>query len=296
MKLIKKINKHFITISCLLGLSNIAFAETSLWKITKGDDYIYLGGTIHILPETELPLPKEFQHAYQTTDILVLETQLPLPEDKKAQTAMIMAMRYPVGQQLSDFLSKKTYLALSQYLRTLSLNIQTFNQFKPGFAITMMAIMAAKKANISGVGVDAYFTLQAKKEKKTLLYLEDFSAQIAMIANLGKGNEEAFIKANLLQMKTFQHTMVQLIAAWRRGDITALANLVTIPMMKEDIKTFHNMIVKRNNNWLPKIEALFNNDSKELVLVGVAHLLGQEGVTEQLRNKGYQIKKLNIKK
>ena len=55
-----------------LGLfANTAFAgesdkdHSSVWKVTKGEDTVYVGGTIHILPITEFPLPSQFMKAYK---------------------------------------------------------------------------------------------------------------------------------------------------------------------------------------------------------------------------------------
>lgn len=55
----------FITLYCL---STVTVANSSVWKISKNNDHIFIGGTIHILPEEEFPLPNEFLNAYKNTD------------------------------------------------------------------------------------------------------------------------------------------------------------------------------------------------------------------------------------
>ena len=37
-----------------------AFAQTSVWKVSKGNDHIYLAGTVQILPVSELPYQPRF--------------------------------------------------------------------------------------------------------------------------------------------------------------------------------------------------------------------------------------------
>ena len=66
-----------------------ALAETSVWKVSKGSDYLYVAGTVHLLPESAFPLPAEFATAYKDTDTLVLETKIPEPTDTALQTAML---------------------------------------------------------------------------------------------------------------------------------------------------------------------------------------------------------------
>ena len=56
-------------LACVTGLN----AQSSVWKISKGDASVYLGGTCHILRKSDYPLPKEFEQAYAEADSLVFE-------------------------------------------------------------------------------------------------------------------------------------------------------------------------------------------------------------------------------
>ena len=45
--------KSLVAATCLLGSAFTACAESnssSVWKVSKGQDHIYVGGTVHILP------------------------------------------------------------------------------------------------------------------------------------------------------------------------------------------------------------------------------------------------------
>ena len=53
-----------------------AIAESSLWTIQKGGSITYLGGTCHLLRQSDFPLPPEFYKAYGASDILVFETDI----------------------------------------------------------------------------------------------------------------------------------------------------------------------------------------------------------------------------
>jgi uncharacterized protein YbaP (TraB family) len=43
----------------------------------------------------------------------------------------------------------------------------------------------------------------------------------------------------------------------------------------------------RNRKWVPKIEALLNEDKNYLVIVGTGHLVGQGSVIELLSKDGF---------
>jgi len=107
---------------CALGLfANTAFAadtdtdHSSVWKVSKGEDKIYVGGTIHILPITEFPLPSQFMQAYEQSDTVILEAKLPDPTDAAAQQKMMAAAAYEEGKSLKDAVSPETYAALEEY-------------------------------------------------------------------------------------------------------------------------------------------------------------------------------------
>ena len=64
--------------------------------------------------------------------------------------------------------------------------------------------------------------------------------------------------------------------------------------MQNDYPDLYNtLLVERNMQWLPKIERHIQDSPKELVLIGVGHLVGEEGIIQYLRRQGYRINKLD---
>ena len=84
-----------------------------------------------------------------------------------------------------------------------------------------------------------------------------------------------------------------MLDAWRNGDMQAMAKLTTLPLKQRDPLTYEMLIKQRNLTRLSKIERYFTNHQKELVLVGAAHLAGEDSLLGLLKNKGYAIKQLN---
>ena len=54
---------------------------------------------------------------------------------------------------------------------------------------------------------------------------------------------------------------------------------------------YDELIVKRNNAWMPKIEAMLKTKQVEFILVGALHLAGEDGVLAKLASQGYSIQK-----
>ncbi|ALO36204.1 conjugative transfer protein GumN [Colwellia sp. MT41] len=296
--MIKTLSKHLFIATLFTTMSLVsltALAESSVWKISKGNDHIFIGGTVHILPPSEFPLPVEFDKAYKQSDSIVLETKLPDVSDIDFQMKMMQQMAYGNGKTIRDFISAKTQQKLSQHISALGADLAMFEHFKPGFLITMLALLEAQKAQLSGEGVDIFYSKQAKADKKSIAYLESADFQVNMIANMGIGDEDRFIKSNLEQMKDFKSLFLALLKAWRAGDEAQLNKLAIEPML-DDAKTIKTLLTDRNKNWLQHIERMFagngRSSDKEFVLVGVAHLIGDKSVLALLKAKGYRVEKL----
>jgi uncharacterized protein YbaP (TraB family) len=270
-------------------------AKSSVWKVSKGSDFVYIAGTIHILPPSAFPLPEAFQQAYKATNSLVFETKLPDESDMALQVQMMQAMMYNNGQSLRSVLSKRTYQQLQKHITSLGADVAMFELFKPGALVSMLAMLEAQKAQLSGEGVDVYFNKKGLTDNKTITYLETTQFQMNMLASMGQGHEDKFVKSNLKQMKDFKAMFIKLMKAWRKGDTTKLTKLAIEPM-QDDPKSFRTLLTDRNRNWVPQIERMFadtgRNSNKEFVLVGVAHLVGPSNVLALLKRKGYRIEQL----
>ena len=53
-----------------------------------------------------------------------------------------------------------------------------------------------------------------------------------------------------------------------------------------DPALYQSVLVARNRKWVPKIEALLNDDRNYLVIVGTGHLVGQGSVIDLLKKDG----------
>lgn len=281
-----------------IGLAASAWAETnhshstSVWKVSKAGDAVYIGGTVHILPISEFPLPNVFTDVYQNSDTIVLEADLPEPTDLAAQQKMLAAMTYGNGKTLKDELSNETYSALNQYLGAFGSSADQIAGFKPGLIATMLVTMEAQRNQLAGEGVDAYFTQLAKRDGKPREFLESLEFQVNMLAQMGEGEEDRFIAETLATLPELKEMLQSTIKAWRVGDTTKLNELIIDTFKRESPASFDEVFIKRNQNWVPKIEAMFGDDDKEFVLVGTGHLVGQSNVLALLEEKGYLVEQL----
>ncbi len=273
---------------CLV-LPSAALAGTSLWQVRDGDRVMYLGGTVHVLAAADYPLPEAFDRAYEQADRLVFETDMQAINSPAFQLQMMQRLTYNDGRSLKDELGARAYGALQAYSHKRGLPMAMLEQFRPAMVSLVIVMTELKRLGINGTGVDEHFYRRARNDGKAVGQLETPQAQLAFIAGMGRGQEDALILNSLRDAEQVAEMMAGMKAAWRSGDLVQLAKLGLEPMRRDYPGLYEELLVKRNQAWLGKLERMLKNPDTELVLVGAMHLVGREGLLEQLRARGYKI-------
>ncbi len=265
------------------------FAETSLWKVTKGNSTLFIGGTIHVLSASDYPLPVEFSLAYKQSQRIVFETDMKAMEKPEVQQKLINRLMYPKNKSLNDYINDETYKVLSDYLLTKNMSIDMFKQYKPAMVVMTLLMIELQKLGMADTGVDKYFSELAVQDGKPLAMLETVEVQFNVLENLGKGMENEMILSTIAEIKELPLLMGEMKKAWRAGDMKTLELISAAPMRRDYPHLYQALLINRNNAWLPKVEKLLRTPEIELVLVGALHLVGREGVLSQLQSLGYKV-------
>ncbi len=276
----------------LAGSGSTAVADTSVWVASSGNSKVYLGGTVHLLRPGDYPLPEEFEQAYQDSQRLFFETDVSSMNDLAVQASMLQQLTYNDSRSLRSVLDEEAYNALSSYLASVGMPLMMMEKFKPGLVVSTLQILEFQKMGFTPQGVDVYFSNRAISDAKAVGELESVQAQIDYIASMGEGNESEFILLSLDDLEEISTSMEDLVTAWRQGDMDTLSSLFVEDMRIESEELYNSLLLERNLNWLPAIEAMFQEDGTEFVLVGAAHLVGRDGLLSLLEDKGYEIRQL----
>jgi hypothetical protein len=292
-ELVESIRRSYVVFACvfLLSLSQ-AKADTSVWSVRSGDNVIYLGGTVHLLRPGDYPLPSEFEDAYQASSELYFETDIASMSDLSVQVQMLQQLTYGDDKSLSTVLSDEAYSALSAYTATAGLPIAMLDKFKPGLLISTLQILVFQSMGFTPQGVDAFFHTRAVGDGKAEGQLETVQEQIGFIAAMGEGNESEFILLSLKDLAEIEDVMEDMIGAWRSGDAEGLAELFVEDMKVEAPALYDSLLLQRNLKWIPQIDSMLQDPDTEFVLVGAAHIVGENGLLDLLSQKGYEINQL----
>ena len=273
----------------ILALSISSHAKTSIWKVSNGKNTIYLGGTFHMLKPSDYPLPIEFEEVYNKVNWLVFETDIDQLTTAEFQKKFLQSMTLPTGQILADHLSAKAYAELIHYAAKNDMDTGRLQRFTPQMVALIITLEELKKYGLTAEGVDTFIGDKAKKDSKVVTKLESTDDQIHYISTMGAGNESNLILQTLADMKDLPEDLNAMTNAWRAGDDDALFETGIKPMLDDYPKIYQSLLVERNNNWMDKIETLIAQPEEKFILVGALHLIGQDGLLLQLKNRGYQV-------
>jgi len=259
-----------------------------IWRVERDGRIGWLVGSIHVLTPDYYPLPDAMEKAFLRSTTLMEEadvTQMTSPDVVQLLTTKAI---YTDGETLKTQLSPEIYQMAAERLARFGLPMETFEKMRPWMMTLTLVAAEMKRAGFDAeFGVDRHYFDRAVPLKKEFRTLETLAEQLDVFAGFSPKLQEAMLRDTLKSLDSEISQMKTVADVWRSGDAAALERIVLAPMMKEPA-LYDAMIVKRNRNWVPKIEDCLSAGHC-FVVVGAAHLLGPDGLLVALRQKGYAI-------
>jgi uncharacterized protein len=283
---------NLIALFLLLSVASQTLAQSSVWLATKGNNKVYLGGTIHMLRSSDYPLPSEYETAYNEADNLYFEIDIDQMNDPAGQLGMLQRLMYTDGRTLQSVLNAEAYQSLTDYVAKFSMPMVMLQNMKPGMLMSTLELLEFQVRGFTPDGVDVHFHQRAKTDGKTIYAFETVDEQIGFIETMGEGEESEYIMLSLRDLEKIDSDIESMISIWRNGEADDLVDLFVEDMEQNTPGVYQSLLLDRNRKWMPTIEAMFNDADTELVLVGVAHLVGDDGLVQLLRARGYQVEQI----
>ncbi|MEM8564009.1 MAG: TraB/GumN family protein [Pseudomonadota bacterium] len=278
----------------LYWASQLAVAESSVWKVSSGSDYFYLGGTIHLLAADDYPLPKEFDSAYNDAQTIVLETDISAVNSPDFQAQLMAAMSYDDERTLASVLEPQVFKDLEQFMASRQIPSLGFFAIQPWGVMLLVTMMEYQRMGLlPGYGVDLHFNNRALADNKPILGLETAEEQLSFLASMGEVDPNMMVKNTLQDLERLPEFVDLMKASWRSGDLEALSEYGLVEQMKADApELYATLISRRNDAWMAQLPGLLARNDVMFVLVGAMHLNGPDGMLNQLRERGYEVSQL----
>ncbi len=268
-------------------------AKSFLWEVDARSGKSYILGSIHMLKQSVYPLKSELEKAFESCEFLVVEADISPPKMGEVLKVTMDKSIYKDNSKLVDHISPETYKLAKKKLKDLNMSIDNFENFKPWFlAMSVTSLEIIKLGFDPEIGVDKYFLNKAVG--KTILELEGVSYQIDLFDKLSDKENDSFLVSSLKEADSLKNNIDSMVNAWQNGDIEKITEIVLKDKTDSmGLNTLYNTIItKRNKAMSGKIEKMLKKGGRYFIIVGAAHLVGEEGILHILGEKGFKLKQL----
>lgn len=278
--------------SWLLGMALLAFGSLGaqsldkalLWKIWGNglERPSYLYGTIHIT--CNATLDKGARPAMDATQQLYLEIDM---DDPALQSDMMGGVMMDGGKKMTGLASAEDVKIVEAYLKeNLGMPLEMMNTVKPAF-VSMMLLPKMLDCPIQSVEQELMAIAEAQNED--IFGLETLAQQMAVMDAVPYEEQMAeLVKSARSGLAGDKKEIAQLVSLYDAKDIEGMLEAARESQNATTSKYEDELLVKRNHNWIPKIEKAAM-EKPTFFAVGAAHLAGTNGVIKLLRKKGYKV-------
>jgi uncharacterized protein len=157
--------------------------------------------------------------------------------------------------------------------------------------LTLSAMQVMKMGFDPNLGIDAYFLSKAGQKK--IIELETLEQQLSLFLNIPDG--DLLLKESLYSLDEAELLMAEMIRYWKTGNDKGINKLLFEDALNDYpafSEIYDSLFYDRNNNMTKKIkEMLKQQQGSYFVVVGSGHLIGEKGIVNALREKGYVVQR-----
>jgi len=268
-----------------------------MWRVTSPDGQtMYLFGSIHVADDEIYPLPDFIMNAFNASDYLAVEVDLlAFENDELAQQALALSLMYSDGRTIVDEIGEELHERAKAVMAELDLDLEgmpleILDLFKPSFWVTMLTAEAVERAGMSEeFGLDKFFLIEAAERGMEILEIESVEAQIEMFVGFS-APLQIFLLEGALNVDEVAAYLRELYSMWKQGDrqgIEALANSES-EEMDELAEEYWDALLTQRDLIMVEVARRYMAEGKNVFyVVGLLHMIGENGIVEQLIQHGY---------
>ncbi len=281
--------------SALLALAPPALADPPIWHVVGGKTDITLFGSVHLLSADTTWLTPALAHDLAEADSIWFE--IPIDAAGQAEAAKLALQRglLPADQTLSATVGPAIWAKLERTARGVNLPPQSLQRLKPWLAELTLSVLAFQGQGArADLGVEQQLAKAAPPGTRREAF-ETIADQIGFFADGSMADQIDSLNETLDEIDDDPDEFKRLAADWARGDVRAIEAEALGPMKREAPKVYQRLLVDRNTRFAQRIEGLLRGEdgasapNHVLIVVGVGHLVGRDGVPALLRKDGFKV-------
>jgi hypothetical protein len=282
-----------------LTAAGLLFAATALarpvpllWVAKKGETEVHLLGSFHMLKDSDYPMDPSIEQAYAGAEALVFEIAPAEMKSPDLSRGLMQAARFEDGGSLRAVLPADTRKKLEAFMGEAA--VLGSDGMKPWFITLNLAVSMIVQAGFNpALGMDMHFMQRAEADAKPTRGLETIADQIAALSGAPMNEQILGLEESLRPREEMMQRFDELHGFWRAGDADAIERLMVEELVEKTPVSAKLLNEDRNRRWLPQIEAMLAGDEDTLVIVGALHLVGDIGLVELLRARGYSVERVD---
>ncbi|HEY9216559.1 MAG TPA: TraB/GumN family protein, partial [Phenylobacterium sp.] len=118
---------------------------------------------------------------------------------------------------------------------------------------------------------------------------ETAEQQIRMFDEAPLAEQVAALRSSLEELESDPDAYAHLLAAWTAQDLDWLARKALDPVRTASPELYRRLVTERNARWTATLRDRLEGSGRTVVVVGVGHLVGADGLPARLRALGYAV-------
>jgi len=276
-----------------VAASHARYDGPAMWKVTDHDSTLYLFGIVHLMQPDINWQKRDMLAAFDDVGTVFFET----PDDEKsALQTSILQRQYGVyrnGERLSDHLDGINLNRLTAAAYNAEVPLARLENFKPWLAADILTVAGVDIAGLRYANsADAQMRIKAKLANKSIRALDTVETYFEAVAT----------QPNWVQMQAFEETIKNfntlvsdtktVNAAWLIGNTERLETDVLIPARESSPELYAALFTQRNKKWVKTLDGFMKGDNNAMVVVGIGHLLGEDGLPTRFEDLGFTVERV----
>lgn len=274
------------------------------YKISdKNNTTIYLLGSIHAADDTIYPLNDTIMNSFNDSDYLAVEVDtLSLQNNFDLSLKLAEKMMYNDSTTIKNHIGDELYNKMVNFLKEKKSYSSLYDNYKPVFFESLFENLIINDAMLkSESGIDMYFLSLASENNKKILEVESAEFQYNLLLNTPLELDKIMIEEYIDNYDLNVSQMKDLYELWKKGDKEQLENILinseSQNATEEEKKLMENynqsLIIDRNYGMANVLENYFEKKQNVFCVVGLGHVIGDEGIINLLQKRGYDVAQLN---
>jgi uncharacterized protein YbaP (TraB family) len=281
-----------------------ADARGYFWKVSDGDNTVYLLGSVHITDGSVYPLSKNIMGAFYDSDIVAVEANI-VDISWEDYEYMNAAGAIPGDGVIQDFISPETYEMYAAFCDSWGLPPDEYNKLTPWAAAQMILFVQAQTegGNSSELGVDYFFLMLAMfnfQKPMQIVELESVREQTDLFSSFSPELQETFLLGVLNAesddggVSATAETLAAMLDAWKAGEGIEKFLFVETKNAEQTTEFYSKLNDLRNLSMIEKISAYLSEPGTDnyFVIAGTMHMLKENGIVNSLAKLGYTVERL----